>query len=147
MNSNFREFSFQFIFHLQLPIYEKLKEQYSDQLEDELKETLVEFQNTSSTEVSPDALDKAFKLVEKTLKHHQDIEASIKPWLKNWTLERISKVDKTILVLAACELTYFKQTPMKVVINEAIELGKKYGTPESPAFINGVLDNLAKKND
>ena len=63
---------------------------------------------------------------------------------KNWRLERMSKVDKSILRLSTYEILFMKDIPHKVSIDEAVELGKKYGTDESGAFINGVLDNILK---
>jgi len=63
---------------------------------------------------------------------------------KNWRLERMSIVDRNILRLSAYEILFMEDIPHKVSIDEAVELGKKYGTEESGAFINGVLDNIFK---
>jgi len=62
----------------------------------------------------------------------------------DWPLERIAKVDKSILRLAVYELKYMKETPPSVVINEAIELAKKFSGEESSKFINGILGALVK---
>jgi N utilization substance protein B len=62
---------------------------------------------------------------------------------KNWRIDRMSRVDRNILRLGACELTAFHDVPVKVVINEAVELAKRFGTAESSAFVNGVLDRIA----
>lgn len=62
---------------------------------------------------------------------------------KNWRIDRMSRVDRNILRLGACELVAFREVPVKVVINEAIELAKRFGTAESSAFVNGVLDRIA----
>jgi transcription antitermination factor NusB len=61
---------------------------------------------------------------------------------KNWRIERMSIVDRSILRLAVYEMLYRKEIPYKVSIDEAVELGKRYGTEESGSFINGVLDNI-----
>ena len=61
---------------------------------------------------------------------------------EHWRLERMSRVDKTILRLGAFEILVMKDIPPKVSIDEAVELGKKYGTEDSGSFINGVLDNI-----
>ena len=61
---------------------------------------------------------------------------------KNWRLERMSKVDRIILRLGAFEITFMDSIPPKVSIDEAVELGKTFGTGESGAFINGILDNI-----
>jgi len=62
---------------------------------------------------------------------------------KNWRIDRMSRVDRNILRLGACELVAFRDVPVKVVINEAVELAKRFGTAESSAFVNGVLDRIA----
>jgi len=62
-----------------------------------------------------------------------------------WQLSRLSTVDKSILRLAVYQLKFCSDIPHRVVINEAIELAKKFGTDKSPAFVNGVLDAVLKK--
>lgn len=90
--------------------------------------------------------DKNFSkhLVETTITHLSDIDAHIVEVLKNWPFDRISVIDKTILRFGTCELLYFKDIPAQVSINEAIEIGKKYGGGDSSRFINGVLDAVKK---
>ena len=61
---------------------------------------------------------------------------------RNWRLERMSWVDRNLLRLSSFELSRHTDTPARVAINEAIEVAKRYGTTESPAFINGVLDRV-----
>lgn len=63
-----------------------------------------------------------------------------------WKLSRLSSVDKSILRLAVYQLKFCPDIPPKVVINEAIELAKKFSTAQSPAFVNGVLDAVLRKN-
>ncbi len=68
----------------------------------------------------------------------------------NWRLERMNNVDKNLLRMGVYELLFREDIPPKVTINEAVEIGKKYGTEESGSFINGVLDsiyNRLKKNE
>ena len=62
---------------------------------------------------------------------------------RNWRLERMARVDRNIRRLAVGELVNAPDTPVRVVINEAVELAKRFGTAESPAFVNGVLDRIA----
>ena len=71
------------------------------------------------------------------------IDALITAASKNWRIDRMSRVDRNILRLGACELIAFGDVPVKVVINEAVELAKRFGTAESSAFVNGVLDRIA----
>jgi transcription antitermination protein NusB len=61
---------------------------------------------------------------------------------QHWKLHRINRVDRNILRMAIAELTNFAETPGKVILNEAIEIGKKYGAENSGAFINGILDRI-----
>ena len=71
-----------------------------------------------------------------------DLDALISSASKNWRLERMSRLDRCILRLAAFELTFLKDIPPKVSIDEALEIGKKFGSEDSGRFINGVLDNI-----
>ncbi len=73
------------------------------------------------------------------------IDAKIKSNLVNWSIERLSITDRNILRIAIAEML-FLDTPPKVAINEAVDLGKKYSTKESAAFINGVLDSILTEN-
>lgn len=90
--------------------------------------------------------DKTFskQLAETTINNLSAIDAHIIEVLKNWPFDRISVIDKIILRLGTCELLYFKDIPAQVSINEAIEIGKKYGGGDSGRFINGVLDAVKK---
>ncbi len=71
-----------------------------------------------------------------------DLDRLISRSSKNWRVERMSRVDINILRIAIYEVLYMKDVPPKVSIDEAVELGKRYGTEESGAFINGVLDHI-----
>lgn len=136
-----REFCFQYFFHLQLPIFEKFKEEFN---ESELNESISEFKEATNSLFDNDLNSYIKTQIEGTLKNALSLEETIQKYLKNWKLSRISKVDHTVLLLAAFELLIDKSTPSTVVINEAIEISKKYGTVESGPFVNGVLDNLLK---
>ena len=61
---------------------------------------------------------------------------------KNWRIERMSRVDRIILRLGVCEILFCPDVPPKVSIDEAVELGKKFGTEDSASFINGIMDNV-----
>ncbi len=71
-----------------------------------------------------------------------DLDGLISRSSKNWRVERMSRVDINILRIAIYEVLYMKDVPPKVSIDEAVELGKRYGTEESGAFINGILDHI-----
>ncbi|MFA5033297.1 MAG: transcription antitermination factor NusB [bacterium] len=83
-------------------------------------------------------------LVEKTLTNIREIDRLISNNAKNWKIARMATIDKNILRLAICELLYFSEIPPKASIDEAIELAKKYSTPESGKFVNGILDSIMK---
>ncbi len=74
--------------------------------------------------------------------HQAELDALIRRFSEHWRLERMGAVDRSLLRLAAYELLYQHQIPPKVVINEAIELAKRYGTEDSGAFVNGILDQV-----
>ena len=73
-----------------------------------------------------------------------DIDAKLNESSKGWKTTRMAKVDLTILRLAVYEVVYDEDVPNRVAINEAVELAKKFGGNDSPAFVNGVLGKVAK---
>lgn len=79
-------------------------------------------------------------LLQSTLGHQEKIDELIRKCAKNWRLERISITDRNLLRIAVSEMLYSKDVPHQVAINEAVEIAKRYGSEESPAFINGILD-------
>ncbi|MBE6898736.1 MAG: transcription antitermination factor NusB [Ruminococcaceae bacterium] len=76
--------------------------------------------------------------------HQEELDAIIEPKLKKWKLNRISKVSLAALRLAVSELHYEENIPVSVVINEAVELTKRFSGEEDASFVNGVLANIAK---
>lgn len=76
--------------------------------------------------------------------HWDEIQTEYEPYLKNWSFDRLTKVDSSLLLVAAYELSERDDAPYAVVINEAIELAKRYGGEGSSKFINGVLANFVK---
>ena len=75
----------------------------------------------------------------------KDLDELIAHASKNWRLDRMSRLDKCILRLAAFEILFMEDIPPKVSIDEAVEIGKKFGSDGSGGFINGVLDNIYNK--
>jgi N utilization substance protein B len=104
------------------------------------KEVLERFcQNfTPSIKVLPFFL----KLVEGVMETGSEIDAVIERYSDNWKISRMSGVDRNILRIAIYELMYCNDIPYKVTINEAIDIGKRFGSNESGAFINGILDGI-----
>lgn len=83
-------------------------------------------------------------LVKGTMSNLPAIDKSINDFTNNWSLERITNIDRNILRIAIYEILYLKNIPKSVSINEAIELAKKYGTKSSSSFVNGVLGKIDK---
>lgn len=82
------------------------------------------------------------ELVAGAASHQEELDALIVRFSEHWRLERMTVVDRNLLRLAAYELLYQPKVPPKVVINEAVELAKRYGSDDSGAFINGILDQI-----
>ena len=85
----------------------------------------------------------AGQLIEGILSHRTDLDALIKSKAQHWALSRMALVDLNLIRLAAYELLYRDDIPKKVIINEAVEIAKKFGSEDSPAFVNGILDEIA----
>ena len=92
---------------------------------------------------APDNIrDFAVELANGVHQYGEEIDTLISRFSEHWRLERMSAVDRNILRLAIFELLYRADIPAKVSINEAVDLGKKYGTEDSGSFINGILDRI-----
>lgn len=99
------------------------------------------------SELSEKDADTIKKTVLKIIEFDSEIKQQVSKNLKSeWTLERISKIDMSILKIAIYEILYL-QVPYKVAINEAVELAKKYGEDSSASFINGILASVIRENN
>ncbi len=87
--------------------------------------------------------DYAFRLVSSALDNLKEIDSRISGASKGWPLSRMSAVDRNILRLAVCEIDHIKENPFAVVVDEAVELAKRYGGPDAKKFINGVLSSFS----
>ena len=116
--------------------YEELRLQYSNNPNVELNDIQLD-----------DAIDKEYmKTICENLKENKEkIDELINKYAKNWSVNRMPKVDLSILRLAICELVFIEEIPNKVSINEAIELAKLYCDDKSPKFINGILGSVANE--
>ena len=92
--------------------------------------------------LTPEIRDFTTTLVTGVIEHRDEIDAFIQECSTNWSLERIGLVERNILRFAIYELCFLPEIPPNVTINEAVEVAKKYGTEEAPAFINGILDRV-----
>jgi N utilization substance protein B len=130
-----REHIFQLLFRVEFNGQEEMAEQVGLFVDDMKEETKVNEQDEAYIS------GKYQKIVEKL----PEIDAILDEASKGWKTSRMGKVDLTILRLAVYEMKYDEDIPEKVAINEAVELSKKFGGDESPAFINGVLAKVAGK--
>ena len=96
---------------------------------------------------SGESVQYAQDLVRTTMASLGVIDECISRHAANWELKRMAALDRNILRLAAAELFYFNDVPFRVVIDEAVELAKTYGTDESGGFVNGILDSIHKARD
>ena len=84
------------------------------------------------------------QLLAKTVDHSEFFEEQMESYLKNWETNRLALIDLILLKMALCELQFFSEIPVKVTMNEYIDISKVYSTPKSKDFINGVLDKMMK---
>jgi transcription antitermination protein NusB len=132
-----REQSLQFLYQIEL--------KYGSFDISNLENELEQFWGYRDKPVDDDILEFSNLINVGTIENRDSIDALISSYSANWKISRISKIDKQILRMAIFELIYLHDVPKSVVINEAIEIAKKYGSEESSSFINGILDSI--KND
>jgi len=90
----------------------------------------------------PDVRPYFLRLVQGVLKYKTDLDAMIERFSENWSLSRMSGVDRNLMRIAVFELVWCRDIPAKVSINEAVDIGKKFGAEDSGAFINGIVDSI-----
>ena len=93
----------------------------------------------------PETARYARVLIEGTVDSTPELDAEIQHVAQNWQIERMAVIDRNVLRLAAFELVHCGEIPPKVAINEGIELGKRFSTQNSGAFINGILDKIKNR--
>ena len=158
-----REYLMKLIY--QIDVLEGSTQDINDQFEDFLEaheeyiinryeELLLQFSNESNVDLEDvnikNALDLDYmkRVCSELSEHNYDIEEIITKHAKNWSLNRIAKVDLAILKLSICEIVYMnKEVPVKVSINEAIDLAKLYCDDKSPKFINGILGSVVNDTE
>ena len=96
-------------------------------------------------EVEPEVRGFAEDLFRVAIANQERIDELIAAHSKHWRLERMPAVDRNLLRMAIGEMIGFKSTPFPIVINEALEIGRRYAAPESINFLNGILDTIARE--
>jgi N utilization substance protein B len=135
-----RENTLQFLYQ-----YDTLKESSSQEIS--LSDMLHLFWATKESQVEKDVEEFSNRLITGACENIEGIDDIINRYSEHWRLSRMSKIDRNILRMAIYELVYLRDIPPPVTINEAVELAKKYGTEESGAFVNGILDRIRKALD
>ncbi len=105
-----------------------------------------EFSPAEVTRIGPEVEQFAVRLIEAYFSRAEEINGRIESLAEGWTVERMPVTDRNVLRVAAAELIGMSDTPPSVVLNEAVELAKIYGTPASGKFVNGVLGALARED-
>ena len=108
--------------------------------------TALEIAEFTTLDSQNEVKEYAIRIAELFQKHHKEIDETIQKYVKNWDVTRLIRMDKDILRIAIIELLYMKEAPMKVVVDEALELAKKYSTEDSASFINGILAKVIVDN-
>lgn len=130
-----------------LPMTADLSAKIEDMMEVAEKALLaLEIAEFATLESQGEVKNYAIKIAETFQKNHEEIDDMIKKYSTGWDFDRLVKMDKDILRIAISEMLYIKETPMKVVVDEALELAKKYSTDDSASFINGVLAKIIVDN-
>lgn len=136
--SQLRENIFRLLYEAQFNGKEEMEEQIS---------MYFSFTNDEEEEASPQDADYIREKYEKVFAEAEKIDAILNNTAKGWKTSRMGQVDLAILRLAVFEMKYDEDVPVGVAINEAVELAKKYGREESPAFINGILGQIARSEN
>ncbi len=130
-----------------LPMTSDLSSKIDDMLEIAEKALLaLEIAEFATLESQNEVKNYAVTIAEFFQKNHEEVDGLIKKYSKGWDFDRLVKMDKDILRIAIVELLYIKDAPMKVVVDEALELAKKYSTDDSASFINGILAKVILEN-
>jgi N utilization substance protein B len=135
-----REFCFQFFYQI---VFLGNKLEQGQTLSDQELKALIDDNRENLPQLSPEFERFSLELIESSIKNHLDMKSQVQSKLKNWTIERINQIDIVLIYLAIAEMNYLKDpSPAPVVINEYIELAKKYGSEDSSKFINGIIDQF-----
>jgi transcription antitermination factor NusB len=151
-----REVSFKYLYHVNMSLFtviESTKEDkyasFIEEMTNQFDETFAEFctsygrddEEHPDNNISDEVKNLATKYIKDVFKNIESIVGSIQPHLKNQNISKIEKIDLCCLLLGAYELG-FRDTPKKVVINETLTIGQKFGGSTTPQFLNAVLDKI-----
>lgn len=106
--------------------------------------TVFRSEQVENSDSSESSMTFSLELIDGVVQRGSEIDSVLSSASEHWTLERMSLVDRNILRIACFEICFREDVPLNVSINEAVELAKSFAADESPQFINGILDNIAK---
>lgn len=130
-----RELALQFLYQ-----YDSLKESSADS--EDVEELLPLFWDSNGLSADNDTREFTSALIRGSCSNLNYIDSIISSYSEHWRLTRMSTIDRNILRLAIYEILYLSNIPPPVTIDEAVELGKKFGAEESGSFVNGILDKI-----
>ena len=102
----------------------------------------LEIAEMTALEYTGDVKNYVIEIANTFKEHSAEVDGLISKFARGWDIDRLVKIDKDILRIAICELMYIESAPVKVVVDEALELAKKYSTDDSSSFINGILGKV-----
>ncbi|HPY32066.1 MAG TPA: transcription antitermination factor NusB [Verrucomicrobiota bacterium] len=147
-----RERAVQFLFQYDLNLPDNLEEALAQFWESQRAAAIAQDKGRASwgqrTELPPPTAAEAEirlfaePLIRGTLEHRDALDAKIRQYAKNWDLQRMAVVDRNVMRLAIYEMLHREDIPPVVSINEAVDIAKKFSTPESGKFVNGILDKI-----
>ncbi len=140
-----REFALQILYQMDLsdaPLKDALEDFWKDKSDLALNEP--EKNVIEADKKDPEVHLYTEKIVQGVLQQLEKIDPMLERYAENWSMMRMAYVDRNILRLGAYEILYCEDIPVKVAINEAVELAKRYGESDSSKFVNGILDRIAK---
>ncbi len=130
-----------------IPMTSDMKQKIDDLLEIAEKALMaLEIAEFTTLENTNDVQAYTLKIANAFKEHHNEVDKQIKDFAIGWDFDRLIKIDKDIMRIAITELMYVEEVPHKVVVDEAVELAKKYSTEDSSSFINGVLAKVIYEN-
>ncbi len=133
---------------VELPMTDEMQKKL-DKLLDIAERTMLalEIAEMAALEENSDVKNYICSITEKFITNKNEIDKQIQSLAQGWDINRLVKMDKDILRISICELLYVKEAPIKVVIDEAVELAKKYSTEDSASFVNGILAKVILQNN
>lgn len=132
---------------VQIPMTDEMIEKVDTMLDVAEKSILaLEIAEFATLENQSDVKNYTAKIAESFKSHHKEVDEQIQKYSNGWDISRLVKMDKDILRIAITELLFVQDAPVKVVVDEAVELAKKYSTEDSSSFVNGILAKIIVEN-